>query len=339
MKNNSLFDGVKSRRKKYILCLVALAVIVLFLFCLNMTIGEKNFTLLQVINTLTGRSTAGSYIITKLRLPRSLAAIFSGIAFGVAGNIFQTLLRNPLASPDIIGVSSGSTAAAVYCILFLNMNRGLVSIVAVVAGVLTSVLIYRIAFINSFSANRLILVGIGAQSIFTAFISWMIMTASEYDVPTAMRWMNGNLNGIVTDSLPLLIIVVFTCLAAIICLRHPMVSLTLGDSYATILGIHVNLVRTALIVLSVVLIAFATAITGPIASIAFLSGPIAKRICGHNQANILSSGLVGAILVLAGDFVGQHLLYTRFPVGVITGLLGGPYLIYILVKQNKGGQF
>lgn len=338
MKNNKLFEGVKSRRKKYILSLVVLWLIVLILFCLNMTIGEKNYSPLQVINTLTGHSSEGAYLINKLRLPRSLAAVFSGIAFGVAGNVFQTLLRNPLASPDIIGVSSGSTAAAVYCILFLNMNRSLVSVVAVIAGVLTSVLIYKIAYIHSFSANRLILVGIGTQALFTAFISWMIMSASEYDVPTAMRWMNGNLNGIVTDSLPLLIVVVISCLLAIICLRHQMVSLPLGDSYATILGIHVNLVRTVLIVLSVILIAFATAITGPIASIAFLSGPIAKRICGHNQANILSSALVGAILVLAGDFVGQHLLYTRFPVGVITGLLGGPYLIYVLVKQNKGGQ-
>ncbi len=338
MINKSLFDGVKSRRKKYLCMVIMLACIVCVLMCLNMMIGEKNYTLYQVINTLLGNSSEGSFLIAKLRLPRTFAAIFSGIAFGVAGHIFQTLLRNPLASPDIIGVSSGSTAAAVYCILFLNMNRGLVSLIAVLAGILTSILIYKVAYINSFSANRLILVGIDTQAVFTALISWMIMTASEYDVPTAMRWMNGNLNGIVTDSLPLLIAVVIVSLAIIIYLRHAMASLALGDAYGTILGINVNLVRTLLIVLSVALIAFATAITGPISSIAFLSGPIAKRICGHNQSNILSSGLVGAILVLAGDFVGQNLLYTRFPVGVITGLLGGPYLIYVLIKQNKGGQ-
>lgn len=337
MKNKSLFDGVRLRRKKYFLSILIMTVIVICLACLSMMIGEKNYSLPQVINTLTGTSTEGSYLIAKLRFPRTAAAILSGMAFGIAGNIFQTLLRNPLASPDIIGVSSGSTAAAVYCILFLNMNRGLVSLVAVIAGIITSILIYRIAYIHSFSANRLILVGIGAQAVFTALISWMIMTASEYDVPTAMRWMNGNLNGIVTDSLPLLFIVVVVSLIAIIILRHAMASLTLGEAYATVLGVKVNLTRSALIIFAVVLIAFATAITGPIASIAFLSGPIAKRLCGHNQSNILTSGLVGAILVLAGDFVGQNLLYTRFPVGVITGLLGGPYLIYVLLKQNKGG--
>jgi len=339
MISKSLFDGVKARRKKYLWMIILLAITALCLICLNMMIGEKNYSLLQVANTLLGNSQEGAYIIAKLRFPMTIAALFSGIAFGVAGHIFQTLLKNPLASPDIIGVSSGSTAAAVYCILFLNMNRGLVSLIAVLAGICTSVLIYKIAYINTFSANRLILVGIGTQAVFTALISWMIMTASEYDVPTAMRWMNGNLNGIVTDSLPLLILVVIICLACIICLRHAMASLVLGDAYGTILGINVNLIRTLLIILSVILIAFATAITGPISSIAFLSGPIAKRICGYNQSNIISSGLVGAILVLAGDFIGQNMLYTRFPVGVITGLLGGPYLIYVLIKQNKGGTF
>ena len=338
MRNESLFDGVRNRRKKYLFSILILSVLVVCLACANIMNGEKNYSLTQVFKTLVGLSSEGSYLISRLRFPRTLAAILSGIAFGVAGNIFQTLLRNPLASPDIIGVSSGSTAAAVYCILFLNMNRGLVSVIAVFAGIITAVLIYKIAFTNNFSANRLILVGIGAQAVFSALISWMIMSASEYDVPTAMRWMSGNLNGIVTDSLPLLLIVVIVSLLAICALRYAMSSIALGDAYATILGVNVNAVRTLLIILAVALLAFATAITGPIASIAFLSAPIAKRICGQNQSNILTSGLVGAILVLAGDFVGQNLLYTRFPVGVITGLLGGPYLIYVLIRQNKGGQ-
>ena len=94
---------------------------------------------------------------------------------------------------------------------------------------------------------------------------------------------------------------------------------------------------TTLIICSVLLIAFATSISGPIASIAFLSGPIAAKICGRNQSNILSAGLVGAILVLGGDFIGQNLLSTRYPVGVITGILGAPYLIYLLISQNEKG--
>ena len=110
------------------------------------------------------------------------------------------------------------------------------------------------------------------------------MKAAEYDVPTAMRWMTGNLNGIVTDSLPLLFIVVVVCLLSIIALRHGMQSLALGDQVAIILGVRINLVRTTLIICSVLLIAFATSISGPIASIAFLSGPIAAKICAFVSA-------------------------------------------------------
>ncbi|WP_026511011.1 FecCD family ABC transporter permease [Butyrivibrio sp. LC3010] len=328
-------SGVKRRKSKYILTALILLTIVIALCIINLCIGEKNYSFLQVLKTITGVSKEGTYIIAKLRFPRMLTAVLCGIAFGVAGNIFQTLLNNPLASPDIIGVSQGSTVAAVYCILFLNLNRNIVSVISVVAGILVAVLIYRISYLDKFSSGRLILVGIGFQAFFTALINWMVMKAAEYDVPTAMRWMNGNLNGIVTDSLPLLALVVIICLGTIIALNHAMQSLVLGEQFAIILGVRVNFVRTLLMVCSVILIAFSTAISGPISSIAFLSGPIAGKICGRSHSNIVTSGLIGAILVLGGDFIGQNLLFTRYPVGVITGILGAPYLIYLLISQRK----
>lgn len=312
--------NIKKRNKIYLLRTALLFIVVVAICILSLNYGETND------------------FIMKLRYPRVMAAVLCGIAFGVAGNIFQTLLNNPLASPDIIGVSAGSTAAAVYAILFLNLNRNVVSLFSTLAGIIVALVIYRISYINKFSSNRLILVGIGFQAFFSALINWMIMKAAEYDVPTAMRWMNGNLNGIVTDSLPFLAVVLLLCLCTVLALNHGMQSLLIGEQTAIIQGVPVNLVRTLLIICSVVLIAFATAISGPIASIAFLSGPIAGKLCGHNHSNIISSGLVGAILVLSGDFVGQYLLITRYPVGVITGILGAPYLIYLLVSQNKKGK-
>ncbi|MBR4708183.1 MAG: iron chelate uptake ABC transporter family permease subunit [Pseudobutyrivibrio sp.] len=294
--------------------------------------------LLAVLSIFYGEDTS-AFIIMKLRIPRIMAGLLAGVAFGVAGNIFQTLLRNPLASPDIIGVSSGSTAAAVFSIMFLHLSRGLTSVIAVIAGVSTAALIYRIAYTNRYSTNRLILVGIGIQAVFTALINWMVMAGAEYDVPTAMRWMGGNLNGITTEGLPLLAIVVIVSVAILLACRHGLLVLTLGEEIATVLGVSVNAMRSCLMIVSVVMIAFATAITGPISSIAFLSGPIAARINGRGSANILTSGMVGAILVLGGDFIGQQLLFTRYPVGVITGILGAPYLIYLLIRQNKGGTF
>ena len=319
MHKMDVFDGARIRRKKYIVTIFIFILIIAALVALTLTFGTKTH-----------------YILMKLRLPRIIAAILCGLAFGVAGNTFQTLLGNPLASPDIIGVSSGSTVAAVYGILFLHANRGVVSLMAVLAGLLTAVLIYRVAYNGAYSTTRLILTGIGVQAFFTALINWMVMRAAEYDVPTAMRWMTGNLSELSTDAIPILLVIVTVTVLIIAGLRNSLRGLELGDAYATILGIKVNVARIALIICSVVLIAFATAVSGPISSIAFLSGPIATRICGKNHTNTLSAGLMGAIIVLASDFVGQNLLPTRYPVGVITGLLGAPYLLYLLISINRG---
>ncbi len=162
--NSKIFYGIKSHRVKYKTTLIIMAIILLILVCLNMTIGEKNYSLMEVIHTIL--SNENNYIIMKLRLPRTLAGIFCGIAFAIAGNTFQTLLGNPLASPDIIGVSSGSTVAAVFCILFLNLNRGLVSFLAVLTGAVSALLIYKLTSKDGYSTNRLILTGIGAQAFF-----------------------------------------------------------------------------------------------------------------------------------------------------------------------------
>ena len=335
IKNHTIFHGIKRRQKHYGIAITLMFILLMVLVCLNITIGEKNYSLYDVAKIIINGE--NNYIIMKLRSPRTIAGIFCGIAFAIAGNTFQTLLGNPLASPDIIGVSSGSTVAAVYCILFLNLNRGLVSAISVVTGLLSAFLIYRLSCKNGFSTNRLILTGIGAQAFFTALINWMGMKAAEYDVPTAMRWMAGNLNGIPTDTLPLLISVVVLSFIIMMYCNQSIRSLELGERYAKILGVNVGVVRTLLIFCSVILIAFATSISGPIASIAFLSGPIASRICSNNQTNFVSSALIGAILVVAGDFIGQNLLATRYPVGIVTGLLGAPYLVYLLIRQNKGG--
>lgn len=317
---NDVFIGMRKRKKQYIVSIIIMAIVLALLIYLCLTFGETS-----------------GFIITQLRLPRTLAAVFCGMAFAIAGNTFQSLLNNPLASPDIIGVSSGSTVAAVFSILFLNLNRGLVSFISVLSGIFSAFIIYKIAYKDGYSAGRLILTGLGAQAFFNALINWMVMKASEYDVPTAMRWMSGNLNGITIDSLPLLIIVVLITICVIGILGNSLNVMELGENYATVLGVNVNITRTMLILCSVILIAFATSISGPIASISFLSGPIARRLCSSNQTNIISSGLIGAILVLASDFIGQFLLPTRYPVGIITGLLGAPYLVYLLIKQNKGG--
>ena len=336
IENKDLFIGFKNRQKKYYLTIAVLILILLVLICINMTIGTKNYTLLQVFSTISGKSDEGVYIIKSLRLPRTLAAILCGFAFGVAGNTFQTMLGNPLASPDIIGVTSGSSVAAVFGILILGASRGTCSVMALVSGLLAAALIYAIAYNGYYSNAKLILTGIGAQAFFNALISWMLLIASEYDVTTAMRWLSGNLNEVQLDNIPRLAIAVIVATIVLLILSESMKALELGDAYAKILGVKVNVARILLIICAVVLIAFATSVSGPISSIAFLSGPIATRICKKGHSNIIPAGLIGAIITIAADFVGNTILPTRYPVGVITGILGAPYLLYLLVNINKG---
>ncbi len=338
IENKGFLVGIEKRKKRYNLILCIILLMLLSLICINMTLGTNaTYPLSDVFKVIMGQDgIKGAYIIKNLRLPRTVAAVFCGIAFGVAGNTFQTLLRNPLASPDIIGVSTGSTVASVYGILYLHASNGVVSVMALISGLAAAGAIYWIATKGGYSGARLILTGIGAQAFFTALINWMVLKGAEYDVPSAMRWMTGNLNDIKSDGLPLLIFVVIITTGGIMFMGNILKGLELGDAYATVLGINVNLSRIIIIILAVVLIAFATSVTGPISSIAFLSGPIATRICGKRQTNTVSAGLVGACIVLAADFMGQNLLPTRYPVGVITGILGAPYLLYLLININKG---
>ena len=150
--------GVENRKRKYIRLVFILVIMLALLFFLNLSVGEKTYSLSTVFKTLFGISEEHSFVIRRLRLARATTGILAGMAFGAAGYTFQTLLRNPLASPDIIGVSSGSTVAAVFSILFLHLNRGAVSVIAVAAGILTALLIYRLSYTGDFSQNRLILV-------------------------------------------------------------------------------------------------------------------------------------------------------------------------------------
>jgi len=299
-------------------------------------LGNTKYPPITIIKVLFGEQIKGaSFAINTLRLPRMLAGFLAGMAFGMAGNTFQTILRNPLASPDIIGVTAGSSVAAVFCILVLNISGNIVSITAVVSGLLVAILIYVLSKGGSFSGGRLILIGIGIQAMLNAIISFLLLRASQYDVPGAMRWLSGSLNGMRMKNIPLLFIVVLFSGIIISLLGRHIQILELGEHSAITLGLKTDQTRFLLILSSVFLIAFSTAITGPIAFVAFLAGPIATKLVGTGVSNVLPSGMVGASLVLGADLIGQFAFHTQFPVGVITGILGAPYLLFLLIKMNR----
>ncbi|MFD1859953.1 iron ABC transporter permease [Aeromicrobium camelliae] len=318
--------------------LTTLAVLVLGTFLVTLMVGQTFYPPLDVLRVIAGETVPGaSFTVGELRLPRAMLAVLAGAAFALGGVTFQTMLRNPLASPDIIGITHGASAAAVFGITVLSVSGALISFVAVVAALATAMLIYVLSFKDGVVGTRLILIGIGIAAMLQSVVSYLLVRAATWDLPAAMRWITGSLNGATWSE-------VVTLLAAVIAFGVLLLSqsrrldlLQLGDDTASALGVRVERTRVLVIIAAVGLIAFATAAAGPIAFVAFLSGPIAARLVGPTGSLLVPAALVGALLVLVADLAGQFALGARYPVGVVTGVLGAPYLVYLLIRTNRAG--
>lgn len=334
-----IMSGRRQRRRRWLMVTGLLAVLAVILCCAMLLLGNTIYPVPTVVRVLMGEQVKGaSFAIQTIRLPRMLAGLFAGFSFGIAGYTFQTMLRNPLANPNVIGIASGSSAAAVFCITVLHANRAIISVASVVAGLATVTVMYLLSRGKVFSIGRLILIGIGIQAMLDSVISYLILISAQQDIPAAMRWLTGSLNGAQMHELPPLMITVLVLAPILVLLGKPLSLLELGEQSASSLGINADKTRMALILCSVFMIAIATAATGPIAFVSFLSGPIAKRLAGSGFSNLIPAGLVGVNLVLAADLMGQFAFETRFPVGIVTGLLGAPYLIYLLIRMNQKGE-
>jgi len=330
--------GRKKRHRRRVGTLIALSAIVLALFATMLMLGNTVYPVSDVLAVLSGQRVPGaSFAVGTLRLPRALTGILAGIAFGVAGTTFQTMLRNPLASPDVIGITSGASAAAILSLVVLKWNGPATMLLSLVAGIATALLIYAAARGGEATGGRLILIGIGVGAMFDAVVSYLLLGAAEWDLAVAARWMTGSLNGSRMEDVPPLAIAVTILLPAVLLLGRNLRALELGDAFAATLGVRVDRTRVVLMVSAVALACFATATTGPIAFVAFLAGPIAARLIGSTSSLTVPAALMGACLVLGADLIGQFAFDTKFPVGVITGILGAPYLIYLLIRTSRRG--
>jgi len=326
----------RSRRRAIVIGILAAAV--LSLVFAEIMLGKTFYPVSDVLAVLRGESVPGaSFTVGTLRLPRALIGALAGLAFGAAGTTFQTMLRNPLASPDVIGISAGASAAAVVSLVVLRWSGTTTLFVALIAGVAVAAAIYLAARGGESTGGRLILIGIGIGAMLDAVVSFAIQRAAEWDVAVAMRWLTGSLNGSRWESVLPLGIAVAVLLPLLALLSRQLRALELGDAAATALGVRVDHVRVVLIIAAVALTCFATATTGPIAFVAFLAGPIVSRLAGHGSSLTVPAALMGACLVLTADLIGQFAFDTRFPVGVITGILGAPYLLYLLIRTSRRG--
>ncbi|WP_411034838.1 FecCD family ABC transporter permease [Shinella sp. BYT-45] len=335
---DSIVDNRRRHARRHALVIAVLLTLLAASFLLTLLLGQSFTPPGDIVRALMGEDVPGvAFTVGQLRLPRAVLSVLAGLSFGLGGVAFQVMLRNPLASPDIIGISWGASAAAVFAIVVLSLKGPMVSVLAVTAGLGVALLVYALSFRNGVAGTRLILVGIGVSAMLESFIAYILSNAPAWTLQEALRWLTGSVNGAqLGQTLPLLVaLVVFGGL--LMSRARDLEALRLGDDTAAALGVRVAGTRVLIIVAAVGMIASATAISGPIAFVAFLSGPIAARIVGSSGSLLIPSALVGATLVLIGDYCGQFLLASRYPVGVVTGALGAPYLIFLIVRVNRSG--
>ncbi|MFC9944696.1 FecCD family ABC transporter permease [Streptomyces pratensis] len=326
-------------RRRSVLVAAGLLVAVVAMFAVSLSVGDMVMPLGKVVETLLGGGDGGSrFVVLELRLPRALLAVLVGVGFGLSGAVFQSVLRNPLASPDVIGISAGASAVAVTASLLFQVSGLALSVSALTGAVAAGAAIYLLAWRQGVAGQRLVLIGVGFGTGLSSVV-WYVMARSDVaDAQEAYLWLTGTLNGRSWGQVwPLLsalaVLVPLTVLAA-----RALGPLQLGDDAAAGLGARVEPGRLALLGCATALAGVATAAAGPVNFVAFVAGPIARRLVPGRGAALPHAALTGALIVLVADFGAQHLLPSvQLPVGVVTSIIGAPYLLLLLARANRGG--
>ncbi|WP_040157007.1 FecCD family ABC transporter permease [Mobilicoccus massiliensis] len=303
-----------------------------------LTLGAFHVPAADVVRALTGRAgdALGGTIVLEWRLPRVVAAIVFGMALGVSGAVFQTLTRNPLGSPDIIGFNTGAYTGALVAIVVLGGSFAAIVAGALVGGLATALVVVALVWRHGTQGFRLILVGIGISAMLTAVNHWLILTGELETAVSAAVWGAGSLNGVRwSAAAPSCVLVLVVLLVTGLTARH-LAMLDLSDDHASSLGLARGRVRLVLLVLATVLTAAPTAVAGPIAFVALAAPQIGRRLAGAPGIPLLPAAATGGLLLLLGDVAGQHLFTPiALPVGVVTVAVGGVYLVWLLAKEAR----
>lgn len=313
-----------------------LAVLALGLASLSLASGKYPIALADVFSALAGHGDEQlRMIVIEWRLPRVALAFLLGAALGMSGAIFQSLTRNPLGSPDIIGFSAGSYTGALVVILLLSGGYYETAAGALVGGIVTAMAVYLLVYRRGVQGFRLIVVGIGVAAMLSAFNAWMIREADLQVAMSAAIWGEGSLNGLGFEQLMPVVSVLCVVVPIILFLARPMRQLEMGDDAARASGVNANRTRLTLIVLGVALTAIVTAATGPISFIALAAPQIAWRLTRSAGVALVPSALMGGLLLLVADWVAQHAFGVQLPVGVMTVSIGGLYFIWLLIREGR----
>lgn len=341
---------MKSRTVFLSVLFAALAVVVALI---SLSVGTTKLPVADVVEVLLGGGRRGTrLVVLELRLPRVATGLLVGIAFAVSGALLQTLSRNALASPDIVGVNSGASAGAVAVIVLAGTGGGNISGVAAKAGIpLAAVLggLLATLIVGALSvqrgvvdAGRVVLIGVGVAAAANSLVAWLLVIGDVNDAGRAAAWLAGSLNARAwSDAVPVGLAVLLLLPVAMM-FNRDLSALVLGDDVASSLGVRVARIRLALLVIATVLAAMATAGAGPIAFVALVAPQIAQRLTRMERPPLLTTAMLGALFVVLADLLARNGLQWlqvgpyELPVGVVTAAAGAPYLLHLIGRQQRG---
>lgn len=302
--------------------------------------GDYPMGTADVLRALTGGGTpAEHFIVHELRLPRLVTALLVGAALALAGTVFQSLVRNPLGSPDILGFTQGASTGALVVVVLGGSSLALAG-AAVAGGIGTGLVIYALAWRRGVHGYRLILVGIGVSAILTGVNGYLLTRAPLMEASRAVLWLTGSLDGRGwANAGPLLVVVAVVVPLVLVVCAPALRMMELGDDTANALGVPVRRMRLVLLAAAVLLASFAAAAAGPVSFVALVAPHVTKRLTRAPGPNLVPSMAVGAALLVGADLLAQRAFTGhQLPVGVVTGVLGGGYLVWLLAMERRAGR-
>lgn len=333
--------GVTTHRRTFAVGLVLLLVLAgLFVFAL--VVGKADVTVWDAVRSAVGIPVGApaDFIVGQVRAPRALTAILVGGMLGLSGAILQSLTRNPLASPDFIGISMGAGTGAVLTIWLVSATSLWITAAGAAAGALvTAALILVLSWKRTIVPLRLILAGIGVGFVAQAATQYLLTRMDVHDAANALGWLVGSTTGRTWTHVHFATIALAVLVPVVLGHARALRTMEMGDDAAQALGVSVGRSRAILAVASVLLAAAAVAATGPIGFIALVAPALALRTTRSAGVALVPAALMGALLLLAADQASQLMpANLQFPVGVFTAAVGAPYLLWLVWRASRGGQ-
>ena len=328
-------------RRRPVVVLASLALLLMGSLAVRVLLGGYTVTIPDFFAILHGEQIPGAvgakFIVLQVKLPRALLAGLAGLSLGCSGAIFQLLLRNPLASPDIIGVNATASLGGIAALAFFGASGLGLSAGALIGAVAAVLLIFGLSVGGPGQrvGNRFVLIGLGISVLAISLTHYILQRISIYSAADAAIWLTGSVGQATWQRIGMLSGVLLVLLPLLMLVHRNLHMMALGNDLAQGLGVPTGLTRWGCLCLAVVLAAFAVAATGPVAFVAFVAGPVARMLTGGSHSLSISA-LVGAVVLVLADFVGGEMIPGGpLPAGVVTGVIGAPVLLALIAAAQK----